>query len=130
MVIKELLPIMPTDLQIINLFTDQATVMIQDEIQIFYIQNKDSLGYKDMLTLLSFADQQKYELSRYGVDINYINNFYVELLKQYTSISKVCCVLNTPCIHTHNLLFLLLFISVHHDRRHCRIIHIHTYICI
>ena len=69
------------------------------------------MGYKDMLTLLSFADKQTYgnlllivmmimavnlltyfmslELHKQGVDTGYITNFYNELLKQYTSISKV-----------------------------------------
>ena len=86
-------------------------MIIQNEVEVFYIQNKASMGYKDMLTLLSFADKQTYgnlllivmmimavnlltyfmslELHKQGVDTGYITNFYNELLKQYTSISKV-----------------------------------------
>ena len=42
------------------------------------------MSYRDMLTLLSFADRQKFELTKFGVDTSYVTEFYSELLKQYS----------------------------------------------
>jgi hypothetical protein len=83
LVIHDLVPQLPKDFQVITMFTEQAHNMIREDIKTFYASNKASMRYQDMLTLLSFADQQKYELSKFKVDTSYLNEFYFDLLKQY-----------------------------------------------
>lgn len=85
LVIHDLVPQLPKDFQVITMFTEQAHTMIREDIKTFYSSNKASIRYQDMLTLLSFADQQKYELSKFKVDTSYLNEFYFDLLKQYKS---------------------------------------------
>jgi hypothetical protein len=58
---------------------------LKDDVKTFYAANMANMPYVDMLTLLSFADSQKHELSKLGVDTRYITDFYQELLQQYTS---------------------------------------------
>ena len=85
LVISDLIPILPEEFKVITMFTDEANTMIKEDIKTFYTNNKATISYRDMLTLLSFADKQKRELSKFGVDTSYITEFYTELLKQYST---------------------------------------------
>ena len=44
--------------------------------------------YRDLLTLLSFADSQMHTLAKFGVDTKVISDLNTDLLRQYISVSQ------------------------------------------
>jgi hypothetical protein len=85
-VVGDLLPVLPPDFQIINLYQDRAYRKIRDEIISFYVTNRQNLIIKDLLKFLSFTDSQHRTLSKHGIDTSMVVDLSMDLLKQSSSV--------------------------------------------
>jgi hypothetical protein len=82
-VVGVLVPLLPTDLNVVTMWQEAGQTRIQKDIERFYETNKDTLKGEDMLVLLSFADQQQTVLADFGINTKAIDTLANNMLKQY-----------------------------------------------
>jgi len=66
-VIDDLVPMLPSDFNVLTLFQKAAEKRIQLKVGVFYASHKDDLNVDELLTLLSWADNHKHVMARFGV---------------------------------------------------------------
>lgn len=102
---SDLVPLLPEDFNVITMYQQKANKKIKSDISTFYAANKNNITIREVLTLLTFADSQKYYLSKFGVDTTVVDVLNADLLKHYrtmvrkncnlslfnVSVSNVCC---------------------------------------
>lgn len=84
-VVEDLVPLLPEDFNVITMYSAKANKKIKSDISTFYDANKANITNREVLTLLSFADSQKYHLSKFGVDTSVVDTLQGELLQHYST---------------------------------------------
>jgi flagellin-like hook-associated protein FlgL len=84
-VVEDLVPLLPEDFNVITMYSAKANKKIKNDISTFYAANKTDITNREVLTLLSFADSQKYHLSKFGVDTSVVDTLQSDLLKHYST---------------------------------------------
>lgn len=84
-VVEDLVPLLPEDFNVITMYSAKANKKIKNDISTFYAANKADITNREVLTLLSFADSQKYHLSKFGVDTSVVDTLQADLLKHYST---------------------------------------------
>lgn len=84
-VVEDLVPLLPEDFNVITMYSAKANKKIKSDISTFYAANKDNITNREVLTLLSFADSQKYHLSKFGVDTSVVDTLQADLLQHYST---------------------------------------------
>ena len=86
-VVDDLLPMLPSNFNVLALFQKAAEKRIQMKIGVFYASNKDKLDVDELLTLLSWADNHKHVMARFGVR-NVSSDFTAIEMDLYDKYSK------------------------------------------
>ena len=63
----------------------KANKKIKSDISTFYAANKMNITNREVLTLLSFADSQKFYLTKFGVDTTVVDSLNKDLLQHYST---------------------------------------------
>jgi hypothetical protein len=83
LVVSDLVPLLPEEFNVITMYQQKANKKIKSDISTFYAANKNNITIREVLTLLTFADSQKYYLSKFGVDTTVVDALNSDLLKHY-----------------------------------------------
>ncbi|GMH47592.1 hypothetical protein TrVE_jg8270 [Triparma verrucosa] len=67
MVVDDLVPMLPPDFNVLALFQKAAEERINRKVSIFYSTHKDNLDVNELLSLLSWADNHKHVMERFGI---------------------------------------------------------------
>ncbi len=67
MVVDDLVPMLPSNFNVLSLFQKKAEDRIQRKVCVFYGKNKELLDVDDVLSLLSWANNHKHVMERFGV---------------------------------------------------------------
>ncbi|GMI00997.1 hypothetical protein TrLO_g5995 [Triparma laevis f. longispina] len=79
MVVDDLVPMLPPDFNVLALFQKAAEERINRKVSIFYSTHKDNLDVNELLSLLSWADNHKHVMERFGI---------YKLSKEFLSIER------------------------------------------
>ena len=89
---KDLVPILPEDFNVITMYQMKANKKIKSDISTFYAANKANITNREVLTLLSFADSQKYYLTKFGVDTTVVDALNKDLFQHYSTMVTHMCI--------------------------------------
>jgi len=87
-VVGDLVPLLPPEFNVIRMFTERANIKIREDINTFYENNRNDIGNRDLLKLLSFADRQGHVLRKFGVDTSVVTQLSQDLLLQYRNTTQ------------------------------------------
>lgn len=66
-VVDDLVPMLPPDFNVLSLFQKAVEERINQKVGVFYRNHKDNLDVDELLNLLSWADNHKHVMGRFGI---------------------------------------------------------------